>query len=106
MSAPENIPVGWLLSAPGGAREALIGWFRTLRFRHSTGTHLMVIESIAWPEVRAIFFLAVPGGNFNAFAVEMLRQARLARAAGKVVPSGLPRREGGGRKPKRAGAMS
>lgn len=105
MNTPENISVGWLLSAPGGAREALIGWFRTLRFRHSIGTHLMVIESIAWPEVRAIFFLDSPSGDYEAFSLGILREARLARAAGKVVPSGLPRRKGGGRKSKRAGAM-
>jgi hypothetical protein len=106
MKIAEESRVGWLLLAPGGAREALIEWFKTFRFRHSVATHIMLVASLDWPEVRAVFFLASPSGDYETFAHGILREARLAREAGKVVPSGLPRRKGGGRKPKRAGAMS
>ena len=105
MSTSEDISFGWFLLAPGGAQEALIEWFKTFRFRHSAATHILLIASLDWPELRAIFFLATPSGDYEAFALGVLREARLAREAGKVVPSGLSRREGGGRKPKRAGAM-
>ena len=101
MNAPDKTQEGWLLLAPGGAHEALVTWFRTLHFRHTAGTHLLIIASLDWPEVRAMFTLAASGGNFDAFALGVLQEARVAREAGKVVPAGIPRRKGGGRKPKR-----
>lgn len=102
MSASEDIPVGWFLLIPGGAQEALIEWFRTLHFRHTVGTHILLVASLDWPELREVFALAAPGGNYDVFALGVLREARLAREAGKVVPSGISRQPGGGRKPKHA----
>lgn len=100
MNAPEKTQEGVFLFASGGAHEALVAWFRALHFRHTAGTHLLIISSLDWPEVRAMFVLAAPGGDFDAFALRVLQEARLAREAGKVVRSGIPRRKGGGRKRK------
>lgn len=100
MKRVEKVQEGWLLLSPGGAHEALISWFRALQFRHTAGTHLLIIASLDWPEMQAMFTLAAPGGDFDVFSLQVLKEARLSRDAGKVVPSGLPRRKGGGRKRK------
>ncbi len=102
MNAPAEPKEGWFLLVPGGAQEALIAWFRTLHYRHTVAAHLLIIDSLNWPELRMAFAIAAPGGDFDAFALRVMEEARLSREAGKVVPSGLPRRKGGGRKPKHA----
>jgi hypothetical protein len=100
MNAPEKIQEGRLLLEPGGAQEVLITWFRTLQFRHTAAAHILIVDSLSWPELQTAFALAAPGGDFDAFALRVLQEARISREAGKVVASGIPRRKGGGRKPK------
>ena len=100
MKKAESCQVGWLLLTPEGAHEALVSWFRTLHFRHTISTHILILDSLNWREIRIAFSLAAPGGDFDSFAHRVLEEACLAREAGKVVPSGIPRQKGGGRKRK------
>lgn len=76
----------------------LHAWFSQLRFKHSTSTHRIILNSLEWPEVELLVSVASDGEpNFEFFANEVRRVARHANEEGLVVPDGASRGHGAGR---------
>lgn len=72
-------------------------WFLTLAYRHSERVHQEILESLSWSGMchfvqDASLHVQDEPLNFEDFAAGIRHQAHLARAAGRVLPDGKPRK--------------